>query len=411
MKGDKHLVEVQDIMEAERFLEGKINKTPIDHSETFSKLFNCRMHFKLENLQRTGSFKPRGALYKTSKLTEDQQRRGVIAVSAGNHAQGVALASKINGISCKIVMPEYTTPSKINAVEEYGADLILKGKDYAEAREHALELAELEKRTFIEGFDDPYIIAGQGTIGLEILRDLPDTDVIVVPVGGGGLISGIAIAAKSIKPEIKIIGVQAQNFDSMIESLKSGKITEHVTGDTIAEGIAIRRPGNLTFKIVQEYVDQVVSVCEENIGLALYLLLERNKLLVEPAGASALAAALENKLDIAGKNVVMVLSGGNTNLLLLSKLMYKSMEHESKLIRFRFKIPDRPGTLHRISSVISSVGGNIYHADIDNLDETTPVGYQSITFTVNLRGKSHADLLTSKLKELGYKFEVFPKQS
>ncbi len=403
-------VTLEDIRAAAEYLSGKINKTPIDHSDTFSELFNCNMYFKLENLQKTGSFKPRGALYRISKLTEEQRKRGVIAVSAGNHAQGVALASRINGISCKIVMPEFTTPTKINAVEDYGADLVLKGKDYAEARKHALQLAEDEQRTFIEGFDDPYVIAGQGTVGLEIMDELPDTDVLVVPVGGGGLISGIARAAKAIKPSVKVIGVQAENFSSVIESLKRGEITEHVTGDTVAEGIAIRRPGEITFKIIQEYVDEVVSVSEESIGLALYLLLGRNKVLVEPASASSLAAALEGKLDIAGKNVVMVLSGGNTNLLLLSKIMYKSMEHESKLVRFSFKIPDRPGTLSCISSTISSVGGNIYHADIDNLDEATPVGYQSIMFTVNLRGKQHAALLISKLKELGYKFEVFPRQ-
>lgn len=409
MESDTSSITIEEIRNAQRFLMGKINRTPVDYSETFSKLFHCRMHFKLENLQRTGSFKPRGALFKTSKLSEEEKKRGVIAVSAGNHAQGVALASRINGISCKIVMPEYTTPSKINAVEEYGADLILKGKDYAQARQVALDISENEKRTFVEGFDDPYVIAGQGTIGVEIMEDLPDADTIIVPVGGGGLIAGIATAVKHINPSVTVIGVQSEKIDSMIASLEAGKITERVSGETIAEGIAIRRPGKLTFEIIKKKVDKIVSVSEESIGLALYLLLERNKLLVEPAGASVLAAALDGKIDISGKKVVMVLSGGNTNLLLLSKLIYKSMEHEYRLVRFSFKIPDRPGTLHKISSAISSVGGNIYHADVDNLDETTPVGYQSITFSVNLRGKKHSEILTEKLKDLGYAFEVFPK--
>ncbi len=397
----------EDILEAAKFLKGKINRSPVDSSETMGKTFGGSVFYKLENLQKTGSFKIRGALFKISKLTAEEKKAGVIAVSAGNHAQGVALASKISKINCKIVMPKFTTPAKINAVERYGAQIDLFGSDYAEARDHALKVAVDENRTFIEGFNDRWIIAGQGTIGLEIMEDLPDADMIVVPVGGGGLISGIAMAAKTINPNIRVIGVQSEKFDSVRASVDSGSIVEHVTGQTIADGIAIRRPGDITLSMIQKYVDHVITVSDETIALALYHLLEHNKILVEPAGAAGLAAILEGKLDISGKKTVIVISGGNTNLLLLSKIIYKSLEHESKLVRIGFKIPDKPGTLYRIAMAISEAGGNIYHAEVDNLDETTPIGFQSIMFTVNVRGSKHAAALFEKLKEVGYDFEVF----
>ncbi len=397
----------EEIRDAAKFLLNKINRTPIDFSETLSKRFSSQIYFKLENMQKTGSFKIRGALYKMSKLTMEEKKSGTIAVSAGNHAQGVALASRISNISCKIVMPLYTTPSKINAVESYGAKVVLFGNDYAEAREHALDIAIRERRTFIEGFNDQHIMAGQGTVGIEIMDDVPDADIIIVPVGGGGLISGIAIAAKSINPKVRVIGVQSDMYDSMKASMESGEIVEHVLGTTIADGIAIRRPGDLTFEAVKKWVDQLVTVSDESIALALFFLLERNKVLVEPAAAAALAALLEEKIDVEGKKIVIVLSGGNTNLLLLSKIIFKSMEHDIKLLRIGFKIPDQPGTLHNIASVVSEAGGNIYHAEVDNLDETTPIGYQSITLTVNVRNRKHADELLEKLKTLGYKFDVF----
>ena len=396
----------EDILEAAKFLKGKINRTQTDSSETIGKKFGGSVYYKLENLQKTGSFKIRGALFKISKLTSEEKKAGVIAVSAGNHAQGVALASRISGINCKIVMPKYTTPAKISAVERYGALIDLYGSDYAEARDHALRLSAEEGRTFIEGFNDASIIAGQGTIGLEIMEDIPDADLIIVPVGGGGLISGIALAAKTINPKVTVIGVQSENYDSVMTSFEAGNIVEHVTGETIADGIAIRRPGNITFSVIQKYVDKIISVSDETIALALYHLLEHNKILVEPAGAAGLAAILGGKVDISGKKAVVVLSGGNINLLLLSKIIYKSLEHESRLIRIGFKIPDRPGTLYSIAAAISEAGGNIYHAEVDNLDETTPIGFQSITFTVNVRGSKHAAELLEKVKSVGYHFEV-----
>ncbi len=395
-----------DIEKAAQFLRGKINRTILDYSATLSEQFGCNVYMKLENLQKTGSFKSRGALFKMNSLTVEERKRGVIAVSAGNHAQGVAYAGTLMNISTKIIMPENTTPAKINAVIRYGAVVELKGKDYSEAREYAIDIGKKENRVFIEGFNDRWIIAGQGTIGLEIMNDLPETDVIVVPVGGGGLISGIAMAAKETKKSVKVFGVQSEMIDSMKESINQGKIVSRVKGETIADGIAIKLPGQITFELTKKYVDQVVSVSDESMAYALFRLLERNKLLVEPSGASTLAALIEHKIEVKGKNVVLVLSGGNANLLLLSKIIYKSMEREYQLVRIEFNIPDKPGTLYRIAQAISESGGNIYHAEVDNLHEETPVGYQTVIFTVNVRGREHAERLYKKVAETGYRFTV-----
>lgn len=405
--GEGQLPTMEDIRKAMSLIRGRINRTPLDYSETFSRQYSSHIYFKPENLQKTGSFKIRGALVKLGSLTDGEKESGVITASAGNHAQGVASAARTLGINVKIVMPEHTTPAKINAVENYGAEIVLKGKDYNEAREEALRVAEKEKRTFIEGFDDRWIIAGQGTIGMEIMEELPDADQIIVPVGGGGLISGIAIAAKSMNSSVNVIGVQSELCDSFVESLSSGQVTSHVTGTTIADGIAIKYPGKMNLEVAKRYVDRVVTVDEESIALALFRLLERNKILAEPAGAAAFAAILSGKVDVRGKKTVVVISGGNANMLVLSKIIYKSMELEGTLARIGFKIPDRPGTLHRIAEAISGVGANIYHAEVDNLKEDTPVGYQSVTFTVNVRGRKHAELLAAELEKLGWKFDMY----
>jgi len=395
-----------DIEEAKAYLLGKINRTPLQRSNTFSELYGSDIYFKMENWQKTGSFKSRGALNKMSKLTDDERMHGVITASSGNHAQGVAFAAKFSGIRAKIVMPETTIPAKINAVMSYGAQVVLKGQDYSDARAFAEELRKEEGMVFIEAFNDPYVIAGQGTIGMEILEDLPDVDTVIVPVGGGGLISGISIAIKSQNSRVKIIGVESELSDSMKESLEQGKIIPHTSGDSIADGISVKYPGELTFRAARKFVDEIVTVSDETIAMAIYKILERSKVLVEPSGAAAFAAIMENKVEVKGKKVAVLLSGGNINFLLLSKIIYKCMELESKLVRIEFKIPDRPGTLLKISSAISSVLGNIYHAEVDNLARDTPIGYQTVTFSVNLRDEEHLRLLTEKLKALGYKFEV-----
>lgn len=400
------LPELSDINEAAEYLRGKANRTELMHSTTFSELTGGDIYFKMENHQKTGSFKSRGALFRLSKLSDDEKKRGVITASSGNHAQGVAYAARFNGISAKIVMPEQTTPAKISAVQGYGADVVLSGNDYTEAKAVADGIREKEGRVFIEAFNDPYIMSGQGTVGTEIMEDLPDVDLVIVPIGGGGLISGIATAVKSINPKVRIIGVESELSDSMKMSMDQGKIVPHTSGETIAEGIAVKYPGELTLKAVQKYVDEIVTVSDESIAMAIFKLLERNKTLVEPSGAAATAAVLDGKIDVAGKKTVVILSGGNMNFLLLSKIIYKSMQTESKLVRLEFKIPDKPGTLLKIASVISSTGGNIYHAQVDNMARDTPVGHQTITFTVNVRSESHLKELLEKVRETGYPYEV-----
>lgn len=400
------LPELKDIEEAREYLKGKANRTELLHSSTFSSMFGGEVYFKMENHQKTGSFKARGALFRASKLTDEEKRRGVITASSGNHAQGVAYAAKFNGISAKIVMPEHTIPAKINAVQGYGAEVVLEGSDYTDAKAVADKLMEEEGRVFMEAFNDPYIISGQGTVGLEIMEDLKDVDIIVVPVGGGGLISGVAIAAKSINPDIKIIGVESELSDSMLKSMEQGKIVPHTSGQSIAEGISVKYPGELTFRTVQKYVDHIVTVSDESIALAIYKLLERNKTLVEPSGAATVAALMDGKIDIRGKKAAVIISGGNINFLLLSKIIYKSLQTESKLVRIEFKIADKPGTLFKIASAISSIGGNIYHAQVDNLARNTPVGYQTVTFTVNVRDQDHLNVLLEKVREMGLPYEI-----
>lgn len=397
---------MDDFISAQKELRGKINRTPLNFSTWFSRLYDSQLYFKMENFQKTGSFKTRGAIFRISKLSADEKPRGVITASAGNHAQGVAYAAMINDISAKIVMPEHTVPAKVNAVMDYRAQIVLSGADYNESKLRAEEICRAENRTYIDAFNDRWIISGQGTVGMEILEDQPEIDMILVPIGGGGLISGVAMAAKMIRPGIKIIGVQSEQADSMRLSVAAGKIVPYTSTNTIADGISVKYPGELNLKIVQKYVDNIVTVSDESIAMALFKLLERNKVLVEPSGAVGLAAIMEGKVNAKGKKVAIVVSGGNANLLLLSKIIYKAMELESRLIRIDFQIPDRPGTLMRIATAVSSVGGNIYHAQVDNMEKATPVGYQSIRFTVNVRGKAHADELVEKLKTLGYPFEV-----
>ncbi|AKA48515.1 threonine dehydratase [uncultured archaeon] len=397
---------LDDIRKAQEYLKGKINRTPLFYSSTMSKTYSGNIHFKMENLQKTGSFKTRGAMYRISNLTEEEKKRGVTTASAGNHAQGLAYSAMVNGIDAKIVMPEFATPAKANAVLGYGAKVILHGSDYAEAREKADEIAQNENRVFIEAFNDPAIISGQATIGLEILEDLPDVDTIVVPVGGGGLIAGVALGAKYLKKDVRIIGVQSELSDSMRLSMLEGKLVPKVSYDSIADGITVKYPGELNLKVAMKYVDEVVTVTEEGIAKALFKLLERNKTLVEPSGAAGFAAIMEGKVNVAGKNVAVILSGGNINFLLLSKIIFKSLENNSELVRIMCKIPDKPGTLQKISAAISGTGANIFHAEVDNLIQDTPIGFQSIMFTLSLRGQDHLSELLGKLREIGYKFDV-----
>ena len=316
------------IREAKERLEGITRKTDVTYSRTFSEMTGMNVYIKTENRQKTGAFKIRGAFNKILALTEEEKAKGVIASSAGNHAQGVALAAKTLGIKATICMPETAPIAKVSATRGYGADIVQFGKVYDDCYGKAVEIQGETGATFVHPFNDPYVIAGQGTIGLEILQELPQVDAIVVPIGGGGVISGIAIAAKSIKPEIKIIGVQAEVIASTRASLDAGGIVTIPGVKSLADGISVRTPGDLTYEIIKEYVDDVVTVSEEQIEDAIYMLAQRSKLVVEGAGATTMAAIMSGKVNMPGKNVAAVLTGGNIDVAVLSHIIQKKIEKE-----------------------------------------------------------------------------------
>lgn len=315
-------IDVRDIQAAKAVLKGNARKTPLIKSFYFSSLVDGEVYLKMENMQLTGSFKFRGAFNKVSSLTEEERKAGVIACSAGNHAQGVALSAYLQGISSKIVMPETAPKAKVDATKGYHSEVVLHGESFDDAKDECLKIIEKTGETFLHPYDDKYVMAGQGTIGLEILDDLWDVETIIVPIGGGGLIAGVSVAVKSFNPNIKIIGVQAENVHGMKASFDAGKIVSHFTAPTMADGCAVKVPGDLTFEVVQELVDEIVTVNEEQIALALKDLLQRGKAVVEGSGALASAAIHSGKIDhyIKGKKTVAILSGGNVDLKRISDI-------------------------------------------------------------------------------------------
>ena len=367
------------ILEAKRTISKYIKRTPLDLSATFSRMTNAKIYLKLENLQKTGSFKVRGALFKISNLTEEEKKRGVIAASAGNHAQGVAYAASMLGIKSVIVMPIFAPLAKIEATKNYGAEVILYGETFDEALNKALEIAKERGLTFIHPYDDPYIIAGQGTIGLEILEDLRDIDIAVIPIGGGGLISGISIALKkALGDKVKIIGVQTEAFPSYYY-LKRGiaplKLQRKIT---IADGIAVKSVGKITKEIIDKIVDDIVLVNDDEISRAIYLLLERSKILAEGAGAAALAAILSGKINVEGKNVVVLVSGGNMDMSLLAKIIVRELVKDKKLVRIAGVIPDRPGSLSKLLAVLAKAKVNIVDIYHNRYSSSIPPGFAEV---------------------------------
>jgi threonine dehydratase len=355
------LVSLADIQKADRILNGKVLRTPLVYSPYFSKQVEGEVYLKLENLQKTGSFKLRGATYKIQTHLNRIGPRGVVAASAGNHAQGVTLAARQAGVKATIVMPEWASLTKQEATRAYGGKVLLKGQSLAESIQKAMELAETEM-TFIHPFDDPETIAGQGTIALEILTELPDPDLILVPVGGGGLIGGIATAAKSIRPQTRIIGVQAAACPSTYRSCELGKIVRVEAQRTIADGIAVKQPGELTFQIIQEKVDEIVLVEEEQIGHAILTLLERKKILAEGAGAVPVGALLNPSTPIPrGRKVVLVISGGNVDTPLLDRILRQGLMRSSRMMKFAVNLDDVPGSLAQLLTLISGLQANVLH--------------------------------------------------
>ncbi|MGH7889238.1 MAG: threonine ammonia-lyase, partial [Thermodesulfobacteriota bacterium] len=342
------MVSLEEIKQAAKELKDVVYKTPVTYSYSLSELSGANVYLKLENLQRTGSFKIRGAYNKLHKLSRTT-RAGVIAASAGNHAQGVALAAKLLGMKSTLVMPEGIPINKIVAVKHYGAEIVLCGNNFDEAYKHARELEDKSGDSFIHAFDDADVIAGQGTIGLEIIESLKNVEAVFVPVGGGGLISGVSIAIKEKDPRIKIIGVQSKSAPSMFHSLKKGSVVETGSAQTIADGIAIKKVGELTLQIVKKYVDEIITVDDNEIEEALLLLTERKRIVVEGAGASGLAGLFKTKKEFNRKNVLVLISGGNIDINVLAKIIERGLVKNGRFVRLVLELPDIPGSLGKLS--------------------------------------------------------------
>lgn len=393
------------VNEAASRIKGIVTRTPVIPSSTLSRLFGFKVWLKLENLQKTGSFKVRGAFNKVSSLTEDEKARGVISASSGNHAQGVAWASSLLGVRSLIIMPENTPIVKFVATRGYGAEVMFHGDNFFEAYQFAIGYAKERGLAFIPPFEDDLVIAGQGTIGLEILEDLPDVDTIVVPVGGGGLISGIASAVKSARPSITVIGAEAGASSSCIESLKQGRPVEVSERPTIADGIAVKRVGDRTFALIRRYVDMVVDAGEDSIAGAILQLLERKKLMVEGAGAVTIAAAMEGKLPKSTKKAVFVLSGGNIDVTMLDRVIRLGLLREGRIIKLATVIRDIPGTLAGLTALIAGLKANILHVIHQREAVEVPVDSIRLEIILEVEGFEHSERILKALKENGYELE------
>lgn len=395
-------VTLEDVKAAQECLKCVIHRTDLVPNTTLSEITGSDVYLKLENLQKTGSFKIRGAFNKICNLSAEEKNAGVIASSAGNHAQGVALAASTYGIKSTIVMPTCAPLAKITATRSYGAEVVLHGNVYDDAYAKAMEIQKETGATFIHPFNDPYVIAGQGTIGLEILDDLPHVDAIIVPIGGGGIIAGIAIAAKSINPNIKVIGVEPANAASMKESFIAGKVITLTNAATIADGIAVKTPGNLTYDIVRDYVDEYVVVDEGEIANAILVLLERCKLMVEGAGATPVAALLNGKVSLPGQKIVAVISGGNIDVNMLSRIVDKGLAKAGRKTELTTIIPDKPGQLQRLLKTISDLSANVVEVHHNRIRSEVELGEARVDLVLETQDREHLDNIIEELARKGY---------
>ena len=389
-----------DFMEARERLGTVIEKTKLIHSNIFSDESGNDVYIKPENLQRTGAFKIRGAYNKIAKLTEEEKKRGVIAASAGNHAQGVALAAQKLGIKAVIVMPKHTPLIKVEATKRYGAEVILTGEVYDEAYEYAKKLQEKEGYTFVHPFNDEDVIEGQGTIALEVLEELPDADIILVPIGGGGLISGIASAAKLKNPLIKIIGVEPEGAASALEARKSHHVVELDEANTIADGTAVKKIGDITFDYIEKYVDDIVTVSDYELMAAFLVLVEKHKIVAENSGILAVAGL--KKLNVTGKKIISIISGGNIDVLTISSMINKGLVARGRIFTFAVDLPDKPGQLVAVSQILSEQNANVIrleHNQFKNLDRFHEVELQ---VTVETNGEEHINKITQEFEKKGY---------
>jgi threonine dehydratase len=395
----------EDIVKIRNSYNNIIRKTPLYYSETFSKMSGSKIYIKAEFTQKTGSFKLRGAYAKIRSLTPDEKKHGVIAASAGNHAQGVAYASKLEKIPCTIVMPLTASPAKVAATRGYGAKVILDGINYDESWAKAQQISKKTGAKIIHAFDDPQIIAANGAIGLEILEDLPDVDEIYVPIGGGGLAAGVLVAVKSKKPNIKVIGVESKAFPAMKNSVKADRLQAVKGARTIADGIAVKMPGKNTFRIINELIDDIVTVDDTQIVKTMFLLMERAKTVVEPAGAVALAYLIHAK-PAPNKKVVPIMGGGNVDMYLLGQIVSKGLAAMSRLVKIFILLKDKPGALKEVVDEIASLSVNIVEVTHDRLSSEIDAGTAGVTLSLETEGREHAQKLISHLKSKNIQFKL-----
>src|SRR6266480_1684377 len=385
------MITLADVKAAAERISNSIYLSPCARSETFSQLTGNSVHLKLDNLQRTGAFKERGALNKLLTLSATERERGVIAASGGNHAQGLAYHAGRCGIHALICMPLTTPLTKVSATKSYGAEVILHGANYDDACDEAVRLGQQQNLTFVHPFDDDAVIAGQGTLGLELLEQYPQMEVVVVPIGGGGLIGGLGCAIKESNPKVRVVGVQTARLPSMKVAVTEGKPVTLPPAATIADGIAVRRAGERTLPLVQKYVDDIVTVDEEEIANAILLLLEREKTLAEGAGAAAIAALINRKTSLSGKKVAVLVCGGNIDVSLLSRIMERGLVKDGRLVRLRVHLPDYPGALHRLTGILAQHRANIVETSYDRAYYGVNLGDTAIELTLETRGPEHVD--------------------
>lgn len=395
------MLTLDNVYRASYVLRDVVRKTDVIYAPKLKP--GTELYLKTENLQITGSFKVRGSYYKMSKLTEEEKKRGVIACSAGNHAQGVALSAQKNGIKAVICLPDGAPISKIQATKSYGAEVCLVEGVYDDAYNKALSLRDEMGYTFIHPFNDEDVIAGQGTIALEIADQLPDLDAVIVPIGGGGLISGVAYTIKSINPNVKVYGVQAAGAPSMFKSVKDGKIEELSSVSTIADGIAVKKPGDLTYEICSKYVDEIVTVSDDEISAAILALMEQHKLVTEGAGAVAVAAAMYGKIDLSGKKTVCLLSGGNIDVTILSRVIERGLLMSGRTCQLMIELMDKPGQLKNVSRIIADLGGNVISVHHERANPGSDVNGCYLRVVLETRNFEHIEEIKSALVDFGFK--------
>ena len=399
-------LKLQDIELAAQRLKPVLHHTELDMSSTFSEMTGGRIYLKCENRQKTGSFKIRGASNKIAALVERGEVKSVVASSAGNHAQGVAFAAKNFGIPATIAMPATAPIAKVQATQGYGAKVVLSGDCYDDAYAKACEICEEEGATFLHPYNDIEVIAGQGTLGLEILSDLPTVDIVIVPAGGGGLLSGVAACIKQINPRIQVIGVQAEGADAIARSFREKKYISTDAVSTIADGIAVKAPGDITVELINRYVDDVVTVSDIEISEAILMLMERCKQIVEPSGATPVAAVLKGKVDVKGKKVVCLLSGGNIDVSFVQCIIEQGLVSRHRRLKFTVTLLDKPGSLGRLLNDVAALGANILSVEHDRLSAGLNPNETNVHIACEVGGEAHGENVVAELKNKGYNLDI-----